>query len=222
MQQTDPSEAQIDALGIRRENVRSLLLVPIVYVAWAGRRRDLPALDALLEAAADRVHLDAESLSLARGWLRNEPEAGQLMAALQLLEQLSRAPDVPLFAASDLLTAVVWASSAAQLDREPAGLAQGPVSVSARRAIRELEACLDVDIGDLWADVLAELGDELPRSGNRLPPRFRMAPDSNRGHRPAVAVPTLAELTPSPDTLRIEPAGPVSIPFPLLRRAASS
>jgi hypothetical protein len=217
---SDPSKSDLDALGIHRGNMRALLLLPIVHVAWSSRRRDLAALDVLLAGAAERAHLDAECLRLAQTWLRREPAAEQLMAGLDQLEQLSRAADEPQFASSDVLSAVVWASSAAQLDREPSGLGQGPVSMGARRAIRELEACLGVDIGDLWADVLAELGDELPRSGNRLPPRFHMAPDSARGLLGA-NVPTLADLTPSPDTITFEHAGPASIPFPLLRRAAS-
>lgn len=219
--QTQSSDAHLDSLGIRRENARTLLLLPIVYVAWASRRRDLAALEALLESAAERAHLDGECLRLAQSWLRREPEMSQLLAGLQRLEELTRAPDVPLFASSDLLGAVVWASSAAQLDRESSGLGQGPVSSGARRAIRELEACLGVDIGDLWADVLAELGEELPRSGNRLPPRFHMAPESSRSMLMGNVVPTLADLTPSPETITFEHAGPASIPFPLMRRAAS-
>lgn len=219
--QTHSSDAHLDGLGIRRENVRTLLLLPIVYVAWASRRRDLAALDALLEAAAERLHLDSECLRLAQGWLRREPEMPQLIAGLERLEELSRAPDEPSFGDSDLLGAVVWASSAAQLDRESSGLGQGPVSTGARRAIRELEAYLGVDIGDLWADVLAELGEELPRSGNRLPPRFHMAPESSRSMLTGNVVPTLADLTPSPETITFEHAGPASIPFPLMRRAAS-
>lgn len=219
--QSDSSNTHLDALGIHRGNVRALLLLPIVHVAWSSRRRDLAALDALLEASAERAHLDADCLRLAQSWLRREPAPEQLMAGLDRLEQLSRAPDEPLFGATDLLTAVVWASSAAQLDRESFGLGQGPVSTGARRAIRELEACLGVDIGDLWADVLAELGEELPRSGNRLPPRFQMAPDSTRSLPAANGVPTLADLTPSPETITFEHAGPASIPFPLMRRAAS-
>jgi hypothetical protein len=217
---SDPSNTDLDALGIHRENMRALLLLPIVHVAWSSRRRDLAALDVLLEGAAERAHLDADCLRLAQSWLRRAPATEQLMAGLERLEQLSRTADEPLFGSSDVLSAVVWASSAAQLDREPSGLGHGPVSLGARRSIRELEACLGVDIGDLWADVLAELGDELPRSGNRLPPRFQMAPDSTRGLL-ATNVPTLADLTPSPDTITFEHAGPASIPFPLMRRAAS-
>jgi hypothetical protein len=217
----DPSNIHLDALGIHRGNMRALLLLPIVHVAWSSGRRDLAALDVLLEGAAERAHLDAECLRLAQSWLRREPALEQVMAGLEQLEELSRAADEPLFGSSDVLSAVVWASSAAQLDREASGLGQGPVSTGARRSIRELEACLGVDIGDLWADILAELGDELPRSGNRLPPRFQMAPDSTRSLAAANVVPTLADLTPSPDTITFEHAGPASIPFPLLRRAAS-
>jgi hypothetical protein len=219
--QPQSSDAHLDGLGIRRENVRTLLLLPVAYVAWASRRRDLESLDALLEAAVERAHLDVDCLRLAQSWLRREPESSQLMAGLERLEELSRAPDEPLFTASDLLVSVVWASSAAQLDRESSGLGQGPVSSGARRAIRELEAHLGVDIGDLWADVLAELGEELPRSGNLLPPRFHMAPESSRSLLMGNVVPTLADLTPPLETITFEHAGPASIPFPLMRRAAS-
>lgn len=220
---SDSTHADLEALGIHGENQRCLLLLPIAYVAWASRRRDLAALDALLMGAGEYAHLDDDCVELARTWLRTEPTMAQFMSGLELLECSSRAPDQPTFASSDLLSAVVWASSAAQLDKEAAGLGQGKISASARRAIRDLEATLGVDIGELWADVMAELGDELPRSGNRLPPRFEVASESSRGRVPAatsvdVAPLTPASLTPASETFAFEYSGAVSIPFPLVRR----
>jgi hypothetical protein len=205
---------KLTALGVSGGNVRCLLLLPLAYVAWASRRRDLPALQRLLENTAQRAKLDEESLAIARNWLRKEPAPVDFVGGFQLLTALSKAPDQPLFCASDLIKAVVWASNAAQLDREPLAHGDGPVSRSARRAIRQVAAWLEVDIGDLWVDVMAELGDDLPRSANLSSPPVWTSPESSRDAARSTA--TRPFIVPRVEHAEVAP--PPSIPFPLLRR----
>lgn len=173
-------ESHLISLGIARDNVRALLLLPIAHVAWACQRRDLRALDVLLESAAQQSDIERDAVALARSWLRRAPGAAAIDAGLEQLSRLARAPREPLFAPNDLLAAALWACCAAQLDRDPSANSRGCVSPAARRAVRELEVRLGVEIGELWADVLWELGEELPRSRNATPPRFRTAPESSQ------------------------------------------
>jgi hypothetical protein len=56
------------------------------------------------------------------------------------------------------------------------------VSNSARHAVGELESALGVELGDLWSDVLDELGEQLPRSQNVVPPHLETLPESQHGH----------------------------------------
>lgn len=205
---------KLTALGVSGGNVRCLLLLPLTYVAWASRRRDLPALQRLLENTAERAKLDAESLAIARNWLRKEPALIDFVGGFQLLLALSKAPDQPLFCASDLIKSVVWASHAAQLDREPLAHGHGRVSRAARRAIHQVGAWLEVDIGDLWVDVMAELGEDLPRSANLSSPPVRTSPESSRDSAPPAAVRQFVV----PRLEYGEAVPPASTPFPLLRR----
>lgn len=206
-------------LGICRHNMRALLLLPIACVAWASRRRDPAALDLLIDAAAARAGLDGEALALARGWLSVEPRAEAVESGLRLLSRLARAPDEPLISHSDVLRAVVWACSAAQLDREPSAPPHRPVSIAARKAVRRLEQHLGVHVGDLWADVLADLGEELPRSTNTIPPRLCLTPDSSRDG--GAGEHALAEMTPCIDSIEFDYAAPASVPIPLVRRSGA-
>lgn len=205
-------------LGVSDSNLRCLLLLPLAYVAATSPRRDRAALEVLFDTAAARAGLDREGATVARSWLRRIPSTDQLEAGLLLLRRLRDARE-PLFSPADLLASVIWAGSAAQLDREALGTGSGVISGRARRAMRDLAAWLGVDIGEVWADVLAELGEELPRSGNSLAPRFKTLPESSRCPAGPASEPLATALVPARAHLVNELAAPVSIPFPLVRRA---
>jgi hypothetical protein len=206
-------------LGVSGLNPRCLLLLPLAYVAGTSRRRDRAALEVLFDTAAARAGLDREGVEVTRSWLHDTPSMEQLEAGLLLLRRLRDAKE-PLFSPADLLAAVIWAGSAAQLDREALGTGCGAISSHARRAMRNLEAWLGVDVGEVWADVLAELGEELPRSRNLLAPCFKTLPESSR----CLAAPASERLAPvalgrARAHIVNEHAAPISIPFPLVRRA---
>ena len=205
---------RLTALGVSGGNVRCLLLLPLAYVAWASRRRDAPTLQRLLENTAKRAKLDAESLAIANSWLVKEPGMVHFVGGFQLLTALSKAPDQPLFCASDLIKSVVWASYAAQLDREPMARGYGPVSRSARHAMRQVSAWLEVDIGELWVDVMADLGEDLPRSANLSSPSVRTSEESSRDPASSKAHRQFA----APGVERGDAVAPASVPIPLLRR----
>jgi hypothetical protein len=207
----------VSQLGVG-SNLRCLLLLPLAYVAGTSRRRDRAGLEVLFDTAAARAGLDHEGVEVTRRWLRDTPSMDQLEAGLLLLRRLRDARE-PLFSPADLLAAVIWAGSAAQLDREPLGTGSGAISIHARRAMRNLEAWLGVDVGEVWADVMAELGEELPRSRNLLAPCFKTLPESSRSLAGPASERLATALGPARAHVVNEYAAPVSIPFPLVRRA---
>jgi hypothetical protein len=161
----------VAALGVPPENLRALVLLPLAYVAAASRRRDLALLDRLIENSARVAQLDLHAEALGHHWLRNVPTRQQFRHGLELLRRACENNSGRL-SMRDLIESVLWAGSAAQLDRERIGRRYTSVSMSARRAISELESILGIDMGHLWSDVLDELGDDLPRSKNFIPPRL--------------------------------------------------
>lgn len=161
----------VAALGVPADNLRALVLLPLAYVAAASRRRDLALLDRLIENSARVAQLDLHAEALAHHWLRNVPTRQQFRQGLELLRHACE-NNTGKLAMRDLIEAVLWAGSAAQLDRERIGRRYTSVSMSARRAIAELEEALGIEMGQLWSDVLDELGDDLPRSKNYIPPRL--------------------------------------------------
>jgi hypothetical protein len=177
----DDPWTRLPGLGLTHERGRSLLFLPLAYVATNSRRIDLRALDALLRRGAVEASLDMEDVGPAKRWLRQPPTLEQFRDGFELLRELSLEPDESLFSVRDVLESLVWACSAAQLDRERLQHGYTPVSSSARAAVRDVEEWLGLEVGDLWSDVMAELGDELPRSRNMMPPHFQTSPESSRG-----------------------------------------
>lgn len=209
---------ELEALGVTGRDARCLLLLPQVYVGWVSQRRDVPALEALLDTTARRAGLGPDVLALARGWLFEQPSRGQFQSGFALLRMLRRAPVEPLIVTSDLLEAMIWASHAARLDREPlANGKRGPVSPAARRALNDLEAWLEVETGDLWSELLSE--EDAPRAFAGASETFEALSESELESVTAALEPGTDEEH-SAVLLRHEDRGaPASAPFPLVRRA---
>ena len=159
--------SELEALGVSGHNLRCLLLLPQVYVGWASQRRQLPALEALLDTTAQVVDVGPEGLALVRGWLFDEPTRARFQSGFAMLRALQRAPGGSAIASSDVLSAMLWATRAAALDREPIAGTVGAVSPAAWRALADLEAWLEVDLGSVVTDLLTE-GDEREARSTRF------------------------------------------------------
>jgi hypothetical protein len=204
--------SELEALGVSGHSLRCLLLLPQVYVGWASRRRQLPALEALLESSAEAVDVGPEGLALVRGWLFDEPTRAQFQSGFALLRALQRAPGGSAIASSDVLAAVLWAARAASFDREPVEDEHGAVSPAAWRALADLEAWLEVDLGSVVTDLLADGDDREVRS-------TRFDGLSERELERGTALLEVAEAGGSDDTPGSSSGG--DTPFPLVRRLAS-
>jgi hypothetical protein len=173
---------ELAALGVSGRDVRCLLLLPQIYVGWAIERRDVAALEALLDTTVRRGQLGADALALARGWLFERPSRAQFQSGFALLRALRRAPERSSIASSDLLQAMLWACRAAQLERrrpDPSTFCDA-LSRPVARALFELEGWLEIDAGELWDDLLAVDADE-PRAPSSVS-RFGGLSDAELEH----------------------------------------
>lgn len=225
---TDRLGNELDTLGVSGRDVRTLLLLPQIYVGWTLPRRDVPALQGLLDTTSVRANLAPGGPGLARGWLFERPTRAQFQSAFALLRALRRAPEQPLISSSDLLEAMLWAVWAARLDPDRAGgsAGSGLLKPVVWRALNDLEGWLEVDTAELWTDILLETEEapRNPRPNVAAPPQpaapFTSLSDLELEHATAQLDghddDDLSEIRERPDTAM----GPGSAPFPLLRRLA--
>lgn len=201
--------SELEALGVSGHSLRCLLLLPQIYVGWASQRRQVPALEALLDTSAQAVDAGPEELALVRGWLFDEPTRAQFQSGFALLRALQRAPGGSAIASSDVLAAVLWAARAAGLDREPLAGGLGAVSPAAWHALADLEAWLEVDLGNVVTDLLAA-GDERETRSTRF---------DELSERELERGTALLEID---DADGCDDAPRSDAPFPLVRRLAAS
>jgi hypothetical protein len=226
---------ELAALGVSGRDARCLLLLPQIYVGWAIERRELAALEALLDRTVRRAQLGSGAFALARVWLFERPSRAQFQSGFALLRALRRAPERSSISSSDLLEAMLWACRAAQLERrrpDPNTFCDG-LSGGVARALGELEAWLEIDAGELWEDLLAADADEPGAPSSWAPAGFQSLSDAEleRATAPLEAHAdeefSLVRLRADhatrwddPSTLRDDGPAPASAPFPLLRRLA--
>lgn len=212
---------ELAALGVSARDVRCLLLLPQIYVGWAIERRDVSALEALLDTTVRRARFDADTFARARGWLFERPSRAQFQSGFALLRALRRAPERPTIVSSDLLEAMVWACRAAQLDPQRRGVSSacGEVSMPVARALFELEAWLEIDTADLCSDLLGLDRDE-PSRRSEAPAAGLHAVSDAEIERATARLDAPPDDERSQVTRRDEGAAPASSPFPLLRRLA--
>jgi hypothetical protein len=215
----DRAGNQLDALGVSGRDARCLLLLPQVYVGWASRRRDRAALEALLDITASRAGLGSGCLGVARGWLFEKPTRAQFQSGFALLRAMRRAPDEPLIVTSDLIEALLWASQAARLDREPAAKgAAAPVTLAVRHALTDVEAWLEVDTADVLTELLA---DDAPGGEHEVRgEKFADLSDAEVENATASLALPADDAHSAVLVRREERAAPPSAPFPLVRRPA--
>ncbi len=66
-------EQTLAALGLGRQSYRALMLLPLVYVAWADGKMERVEVDRIRELARERLHLSQETANTLDQWLRESP-----------------------------------------------------------------------------------------------------------------------------------------------------
>jgi hypothetical protein len=204
---------ELEALGVSARDMRCLLLLPQVFVGWASERRDVSALEALLDTTARRGGFERGSVDTARGWLLNPPTRLQYQSGFALLRALRKMPGASI-RSSDVLESMIWASRAAELDGESSPRAHGRVTAAARRAMLDLEAWLELDTSGLWTGSHDDFVEELS-SGSASQGAGAASLEARRFDGRSSG--TQLRVAPG---MAADPGEPASAPFPLVRRRA--
>ena len=81
-------DAWLAELKIPRENYRLVMMLPMVYVAWADGRIQAAERKLIMQIAADRGLLDNGGRATLEHWLSVAPSAARLQTDLAILNEL--------------------------------------------------------------------------------------------------------------------------------------
>jgi len=167
----DPAiRTSLDRLGINSKNYRVLMLLPLVYVAWADGRIEEVEIACIDELAKDRFLLDLSGLAILDGWLERAPSPAYFDEGLSTLFQLAQTETgEPLVHPEDLHDLLTHAEAIA---RATAAELDSPTAISDKEeaVLAEIAQALHLDNGVSWRKLLDEL-DAGPASvsGGRAP-----------------------------------------------------
>ena len=83
----------LKSLGFTAETYRVLMLLPLVYVAWADGHMDDAEIERIDEIAKTRFHLGPTGLSILDGWLFERPTREYFNEGMKDLFYLAQAED---------------------------------------------------------------------------------------------------------------------------------
>ena len=162
----------LSSLGITPQNNRVLMLLPLVYVAWADGKMEDVEIVRIDQMAKDKFRLDKSGLDILDGWLARRPTRDYFNQGLQdlfLLAQIEEGD--PLVHPEELHDLLVHSEAIA---RATAHALDAPTSVAPEEedALKEIALVLGVDNGVSWRRLLDELevgpgsitGGRVPRS----------------------------------------------------------
>ena len=156
----DPSRQdlreKLSKLGIQGGGIRALMLLPLVYVAWADGKMDGVEVEKIRRIARERLNLGRESEQALERWLRERPTRLDVQEGLEGLVDLAFDDEVFDIDVSELPDLVMHSEAIARATGEAL---DDPMAVSPEenRALKEIAELLQVDGGDTWEDVLDEL-----------------------------------------------------------------
>lgn len=148
-------------MGLRPSTYRALLLLPLVYVAWADGKMDHVEVRLIENFARERLHMTADTVAILDGWLRQRPSDEFVRNGLENLLGIAldeELIEVDVSELSDLLT------HAEAIARATADSLDDPTAVTREEeaALAEIARLLQVDNGATWGELLRTLRTELP------------------------------------------------------------
>jgi hypothetical protein len=147
----------LSKLGITPENHRVLMLLPLVYVAWADGKMEDVEIERIDEIAKRKFYLTASGVQILDGWLIDQPTREYFDEGLQDLFLLAQTEEgEPLVHPEELHDLLLHAEAIA---RATAHALDAPTAGSdvEDQALGELAAILGVDNGVSWRKLLDEL-----------------------------------------------------------------
>ena len=170
--QRDRMLRALASLGIRPTDHRVLLVLPLVYVAWAKGTVGTVERERIMELASEHLELSPRALAVLRRWLEERPSEVYFREGLIDLVKLLRAPD-QLDVESDNLQQLLIDGE--DIAREAQHDPTWQLDERQRAALVEMELVLHVDTGEPWNDLLDELGD----FERGAPPTLRTRPETH-------------------------------------------
>ena len=147
-------EAGLSDLGVGRDNLKILALLPLVQVAWADGVVQAEERE-VIRGAADRLGID--DVTLLEGWMSRPPSALQFLAGQQILLALTTRGEGGLM--PETLPALVdWCGEVAEAAGGLFGLAFR-IEASERAVIAEIANLLQLGPTIDWDRVARSFGD---------------------------------------------------------------
>jgi hypothetical protein len=143
----------LSELGLNPSTYRCLMLLPLVYVAWAdGTVQDVER-QLILDLAGQRLHLTAATTAVLEGWLRERPSRSYIERGLGGLLGIALAEDMLEVDVDELPDLIVHAEALAAATAEALN---DPTSVTPEEveALAEIARLLQVDSGLPWKSVM--------------------------------------------------------------------
>jgi hypothetical protein len=159
---TDRVERDLSRLGIDPEDFGVLMLLPLVYVAWADGKMENVERERIVWLARRHFRIRERGVELLESWLAAPPSRRYIERGLMDLLALAQRPDVVEVDLSDLQDLLLHAEIIARTtaDALDAPWAVGP---DEERALAHIARMLGLDSGTSWAVLLRDL-DEVRRS----------------------------------------------------------
>jgi hypothetical protein len=154
-------EQTLVGLGLKRSTYRALMLLPLVYVAWADGKIEHVELTRILAFAQARLHLTPDTTAVLERWLHEPPSQAYVERGLQGLLGLALDEDM-LDVDVDELPDLVLHSEA--IARATADALDDPNAITPEEevALGEIARLLEVDGGATWKRVLDSLRTQRP------------------------------------------------------------
>jgi hypothetical protein len=152
----DRLRKSLERLGIKPSDYGVLMLLSLVYVAWADGKMELVKMDRIESRATRAYDLSAGAIAVLSGWLSKRPTHEYIVEALHDIYFLARARDDGEIDVSELPGLLAYAEGVA---RSTAKALDQPSSVSPgeENALEEIARELHVDHGESWAKLLGEI-----------------------------------------------------------------
>ena len=154
-------EKTLAELGLKRSTYRALMLLPLIYVAWADGRVEQTELTRILAFAQARLHLTPDTVAVLEHWLHEAPSQSYVERGLQGLLGVALHEDMFDVDVDELPDLILHAESIA---RATADALDDPNAVTPEEevALAEIARLLEVDGGSTWKRVLDSLRTQRP------------------------------------------------------------
>ena len=145
-------------LGIDRNNYKVLKLLPLIYVAWAKGKIEAAKKERIVALAHDHFAIGARGEEVLRGWLEQKPSKEYFLDGLHELFLLAHSPDEWGFDLDELQGLLAHAEAIARTTAEAMDQPTA-VTPTEEAALADIARELQVDDGETWAKLIAELGE---------------------------------------------------------------